>query len=91
MKKDQPPNENGRQSTAKLTFLFISIPIVVIVVMVIFWIIFKETRKQVEVAILISAPELINTTLKIDASDQLNQIHLYATENNMGLLVFNPA
>ncbi|MGJ8664557.1 MAG: hypothetical protein ACSHWU_12950, partial [Marinicella sp.] len=34
---------------AKLTFIFVLLPVVVIVLMIVFWMIFKETRKQVEV------------------------------------------
>jgi|GEM_PF-6473611 len=46
-KNNKEPN-NGRQSPAKLTFLFVLLPVLVIALMIVFWVIFKETRKQVE-------------------------------------------
>ncbi len=49
MKKPQSNERRERQSPAKLTFIFVLLPVVVIVLMIVFWMIFKETRKQVEV------------------------------------------
>ena len=62
MKKAQFDKKQGRQSPAKLTFLFILLPVLVVVLMIVFWVIFKETRKQVEITENLTVP-MISVTM----------------------------
>ncbi|WP_099020135.1 hypothetical protein [Marinicella litoralis] len=55
MKKDQAREKNEQQSPAKLTFLFILLPVLVVILMAIFWVIFTATRKQVELTEVLSS------------------------------------
>lgn len=49
MKKNMSKQNNERQSATKLAFLFVIIPVFVVILMVVFWIVFQQTRKQVEI------------------------------------------
>lgn len=69
MNDKQANHKQDKQSPKKLTFLFILLPILVVALMVVFWVIFQQTRKHVTAAIDVPVTfQVAQTTSQYQAS-----------------------